>query len=72
MSRAERAGLPDLFKLRLTRNAKRLIERATTEPDWVTALRLVGWSWQRRVILRRAADRADGGGGPPGRGARGR
>jgi hypothetical protein len=37
MSRAEREGLPYLFKLRLTRNAKRLIERAMTEPGWVTA-----------------------------------
>jgi hypothetical protein len=32
MSRAEREGLPYLFKLRLTRNAKRLIERAMVEP----------------------------------------
>jgi hypothetical protein len=48
---------------RRTRNAKRLIERAMTEPGWVTAgqgwqgkeasLRLVGWSRQRWVILRR-------------------
>ena len=63
MSRAEREGLPYLFKLRLTRNAKRLIERAMTEPGWVTAghgwqgkeasLRLVGWSRHRRVILLR-------------------
>src|SRR5512134_2607397 len=42
MSRAEREGLPYLFKLRLTRNAKRLIERAMTEPGWVTA----GQGWQ--------------------------
>ena len=35
MSRAEREGLPYLFKLRLTRNAKRLIERAMVEPGWV-------------------------------------
>jgi len=63
MSRAEREGLAYLFKLRLTRNAKRLIERAMTEPGWVTAgqgwqgkeasLRLVGWSRHRRVILLR-------------------
>ena len=63
MSRAEREGLPYLFKLRLTRNAQRLIERAMAEPGWVTAghgwqgkqstLRLVGWSRHRRVILLR-------------------
>jgi hypothetical protein len=62
MSRAEREGLPYLLKLRLTRNAKRLIKRAMSDPGWVTAgqgrqgkasLRLVGWSRQRRVILLR-------------------
>lgn len=63
MSRAEREGLPYLFKLRLTRNAKRLIERAMAEPGWTDAgqgwqgkqssLRLVGWSRHRRVILLR-------------------
>ena len=63
MSRAEREGLPYLFELRLTRNARRLIERAMVEPGWVTAghgwqgkqstLRLVGWSRHRRVILLR-------------------
>ena len=63
MSRAEREELPYLFKLRLTRNAQRLIERAMVEPGWVTAghgwqgkqstLRLVGWSRHRRVILLR-------------------
>jgi hypothetical protein len=69
MSRAEREGLPYLFKLRLTRNAKRLIERAMVEPGWLDAghgwqgkqstLRLVGWSRHRRVILlRRPIERA--------------
>jgi hypothetical protein len=63
MSRAEREELPYLFKLRLTRNAKRLIERAMAEPGWLDAgqgwqgkeqsLRLLGWSRQRRVILLR-------------------
>jgi hypothetical protein len=52
-----------LFKLRLTRNAKRLVERAMVEPGWTDAgqgwqgkqssLRLVGWSRHRRVILLR-------------------
>ena len=55
--------MPYLFKLRLTRNAQRLIERAMVEPGWVTAghgwqgkqstLWLVGWSRHRRVILLR-------------------
>ena len=68
ISRAEREELPYLFKLRLTRNAKRLIERAMVEPGWTDAgqgwqgkqssLRLVGWSRHRRVILlRRAIER---------------
>ncbi|MGE5945484.1 MAG: transposase [Betaproteobacteria bacterium] len=37
MSRAEREDLSYLFKLRLTRNAKRLIERAMVEPGWLDA-----------------------------------
>ncbi|MFZ1415113.1 MAG: transposase, partial [Defluviicoccus sp.] len=63
MSRAEQEGLPYLFKLRLTRNANRLINRAMTEPGWLSAghgwqgkegnLRLQGWSRHRRVILLR-------------------
>ena len=42
MSRAEREGLPYLFKLRLTRNTQRLIHRAMTEPGGLTA----GHGWQ--------------------------
>ena len=63
MRQAEREELPYLFKLRLTRNAKRLIERTMVEPGWLDAghgwqgkeqsLRLVGWSRHRRVILLR-------------------
>ena len=34
MARAEQEGLPYLFKLRTTRNVKRLLERAMAEHDW--------------------------------------
>jgi hypothetical protein len=42
MSRAEREGLSYLFKLRLTRNARRLIERAVVEPGWTDAGQVAG------------------------------
>jgi DDE family transposase len=68
MARAERDGLPYLFRLRATANVKRALERAMAERDWTdagqgwqgkeTSLRLMGWSRQRRVILlRRKFDR---------------
>jgi hypothetical protein len=63
MSRAEREGLPYLFRLRTTTNVKRALEKAMAEHDWTdagqgwqgkeTTLRLMGWSRQRRVILLR-------------------
>lgn len=63
MHRAEQEDLPYLFKLRATRNVKRLLERAMAERDWVPAgqgwegkeaeLRLLGWSRARRVVLLR-------------------
>ena len=63
MSRAEQEGMPYLFKLRSTRNVKRLIEKAMGEADWTAAgqgwqgkastLRLQGWSRHRRVIILR-------------------
>lgn len=70
MREAEQRGLPYLFKLRLTKNVKKAIDRAMTAADWTNAghgwqgkkgeLRLVGWSRQRQVImLRRRLD------GPP-------
>jgi hypothetical protein len=37
MSQAEREGLPYLFKLRTTRNVRRLLERALAEGGWVAA-----------------------------------
>ena len=63
MVRAEREGLPYLFRLRTTANVKRALERAMAERDWSDAgqgwqgketnLRLMGWSRQRRVVLLR-------------------
>jgi hypothetical protein len=63
LSRAEQEGMPYLFKLRSTRNVKRLIEKAMGEADWTAAgqgwqgkastLRLQGWSRHRRVIILR-------------------
>ena len=63
MARAEQNDLAYLFRLRMTLNVKRDLERAMRQPDWVdagqgwqgkeTALRLLGWSRQRRVILLR-------------------
>jgi Transposase DDE domain group 1 len=65
MSRAEQEGMPYLFKLRSTRNVKRLIEKAMGEADWTAAgqgwqgkastLRLQGWSRHRRILRRRLA-----------------
>jgi hypothetical protein len=75
MARAEQEGQAYLFRLRVTQNIKRALQKATAATDWADAgqgwqgkevsLRLVGWSRRRRVILlrRRAArptvDRGD-------------
>ena len=69
MSRAEQEGLAYLFKLRLTTNAKRLIERLMRRGEWRDAgqgwqgaegeLRLSGWSRARRVIVLRRALKGD-------------
>ena len=63
MARAERGGLAYLFRLRMTANVKRSLERAMRQSDWQdaghgwqgkeTSLRLMGWSRQRRIILLR-------------------
>jgi hypothetical protein len=69
MREAEQRGQNYLFKLRLTANVKRAIERAMGERDWHDAgcrwqgkdgkLRLEGWSRHRRiVILRRRLERS--------------
>jgi hypothetical protein len=63
MREAEQRGIDYLFKLRLTKNVKRLIERTFAKGGWRDAgqgwqgkeetLRLVGWSRQRRVVVLR-------------------
>jgi len=63
MARAEREGLPYLFRLRTTQNVMRALRRIMPEPNWSdaghgwqgkeTSLRLQGWSRHRRVILLR-------------------
>jgi hypothetical protein len=68
MSRAEQNRLPYLFRLRLTLNVQRALQRAMQQSDWKdagqgwqgkeTTLRLQGWSRQRRtILLRRKKDR---------------
>lgn len=69
MSQAEGRGLAYLCKLRLTRNVRRLIERAFRRSDWEDAgqgwegmeehLKLAGWSIPRRVIVLRRILRGD-------------
>jgi hypothetical protein len=63
MARAEQQELAYLFRLRMTANVRRSLDRAMQHTDWVdagqgwqgkdTTLRLVGWSRQRRIILLR-------------------
>jgi Transposase DDE domain group 1 len=63
MREAERRRQPYLFKLRLTKNVKRAVERAMREEDWQDAgagwqgkdarLRLHGWSRDRRIVMLR-------------------
>jgi hypothetical protein len=63
MARAEQTDLAYLFRLRMTANVKRSLERATQQSDWAdagqgwqgkeTSLRLSGWSRQRRIVLLR-------------------
>jgi hypothetical protein len=70
---AEARGVPYLFKLRLTTNVKRTIERLSRQHTWAivgqgfeakeSMVRLVGWSRQRRaIVLRRRVKRALAGG----------
>ena len=69
MARAEQQGLHYLFKLRLTKNVKRLLERLMRGNDWVNTgqgwqgadaeVRISGWSHARRVVvLRRPVKRS--------------
>lgn len=63
MSAAEEKGVPYLFKLKLTKNIKRLIERLMLNQEWVSAgqiwqgqesvIQLQGWDKSRRVIVLR-------------------
>jgi len=63
MSAAEEKGVPYLFKIKQTKNAKRLIEKLMLNQDWSQAgqgwegqeshLQLMGWSQSRRVIVLR-------------------
>ena len=63
MQESEQRGIAFLFKLRLTKNVKTLIERAFVKGGWRDAgqgwqgqtaeLRLTGWSRHRRVIVLR-------------------
>src|SRR5471030_1006633 len=63
MARAEQNNFAYLFRLRMTANVRRSLDRAMQQPDWAdagqgwkgkeTSLRLQGWSRQRRVILLR-------------------
>jgi hypothetical protein len=63
MARAEQNDLAYLFRLRMTANVNRSLDRAMGHSDWTdagqgwqgkeTTLRLVGWSRQRRIILLR-------------------
>ncbi len=55
MSGAEQRGLPYLFKLRLTANVKKLIEKTFSKSGWTGA----GQGWQGR------RDAAAGGLEPP-------
>jgi hypothetical protein len=69
MSRAEQQGLTYLFRLRMTLNVQRALQRAMQQSNWAdaaqgwqgkeTTLRLQGWSRQRRIILLRRKKRAD-------------
>jgi hypothetical protein len=63
MARAEQERMPYLFKLRITKNVKRLVERLLRDAPWEDAgagwqgaessLRLDGWGRARRVVVLR-------------------
>ena len=69
MREAEQRGLAYLFKLRLTANVKRMIERLSRQREWTKSgqgwdakeslLRLDGWSRERRVIILRRRVKGD-------------
>ena len=61
MARCEQEGVDYLFKLRLSKGVRRVVDKAMGRADWVDAgqgwwgreagLRLSGWSRQRRVVV---------------------
>ena len=63
MARAEQEKLAYLFRLRMTANVRRAMQRAMRESEWAdagqgwqgkeTSLRLIGWSRHRRIVLLR-------------------
>jgi hypothetical protein len=63
MREAEQRGQPYLFRLKLSANVQRTIERVMRENDWQDAgqgwqgkdskLRLLGWSRHRRIVILR-------------------
>jgi hypothetical protein len=63
MARAEQSSLPYRFRLRMTLNVQRSLQRAMRQSNWAdagqgwqgkeTTRRLHGWSRQRRIILLR-------------------
>lgn len=63
MARAESKGFAYLFRLRMTANVRRSMQRAMRHSDWTdagqgwqgqeTSLRLEGWSRHRRIVLLR-------------------
>lgn len=65
MAALQARGIPYLFKLRLTQNVKRYIERLFATPEWVDAgqgwqgqegkLQLNGWRHARRILVLRRA-----------------
>jgi hypothetical protein len=69
MQRCEQEGLAYLFKQRLTKGTKQLIERLLRDAEWTDAgqgwqgaeasLRLSGWSRSRRVVVLRRRVRKD-------------
>jgi hypothetical protein len=63
MAALQARGIPYLFKLRLTKNIKRYIERVFATPEWSDAgqgwqgqdgqIQLSGWSRPRRIVILR-------------------
>jgi hypothetical protein len=63
MARAEQEKLAYLFRLRMTANVRRAMQRAMRESEWTdagqgwqgkeTSLGLIGWSRHRRIVLLR-------------------